>query len=62
MALLEVLVYDRVAYEANEVGDAAAAVHGDVGHLAVVSVEVNGLDEPSVDTYVVDLIVDGDEI
>lgn len=51
-----------MAYEANEVGDAAAAVHGDVGHLAVVSVEVNGLDEPSVDTYVVDLIVDGDEI
>lgn len=50
LAFLEVLVYDRVAYEANEVGDAAAGVYGGVGHLAMVLVEVDRFDELSVDT------------
>lgn len=62
MALWDVLVYDRVAYETNEVGDAAAGLHGDVGHLAVVLVELDRFDEPLVDTYVVDLVVDRDGI
>lgn len=51
-----------MAYETNEVGDAAAGLHGDVGHLAVVLVEVDRFDEPLVDTYVVDLVVDRDGI
>lgn len=52
---MEVLAYDRVAYEANEVG-----VPGDVGHLAKVLVEVDRLDEPSMGTYVVDSVVGED--
>lgn len=56
MALLEVWVYDRVAYEADEVG-----VPGNVENLAMALVEVDRMDEPSTNTYVVDLVV-GKEI
>ena len=52
MALLEVWVYDRVAYEADEVG-----VPGNVENLAMALVEVDRMDEPSTSTYVVDLVV-----
>lgn len=56
MALLEVWVYDRVAYEADEVG-----VPGNVEDLAMALMEVDRMDEPSTGTYVVDLVV-GKEI
>lgn len=56
MALLEVWVYDKVAYEADEVG-----VPGNVENLAMALVEVDRMDEPSTSTYVVDLVV-GKEI
>ena len=56
MALLEVWVYDRVAYEADEVG-----VPGNVEDQATALVEVDRMDEPSKGTYVVDLVV-GKEI
>jgi len=56
LALLEVWVYDRVAYEADEVG-----VPGNVENLAMALVEVDRMDEPSTSTYVVDLVV-GKEI
>ena len=58
MAFLEVLVYDRVAYKANEVGDAAAVVPGNVEHLAMVLGEVERIEEASMGTYVADLVVD----
>lgn len=47
-----------MAYEANEGGDAVGCVYEDVVHLAMVLVAVDRIDEPSVDTYVVDLVVD----
>lgn len=53
---MEVWVYDRVAYEADEVG-----VPGNVENLAMALVEVDRMDEPSTSTYVVDLVV-GKEI
>lgn len=55
---MEVLVYKRVAYEENEVGDNDVGVPGDVGHLAMVLMEVERIDAPSMGTYTVDLVVD----
>lgn len=52
---MEVLVYERVVYEAN-----AAAGMGNVGNLAMVhlAMEVDRIDESSVGTSVIDLVVD----
>lgn len=55
---MEVLVYDWVAYEANEVDDDDTGVLGDMGLLTMVWVEVDRIGEPSVGPYVVDLAVD----
>lgn len=56
---MEVLAYERVAYEENEVGDAAGGM-GNVGNLAMVhlAMEVDRIDESSMGTYVIDLVVD----
>lgn len=60
MALLEVLVYQGGVYEAYQVGAPADGVYGDVAHWAMVLVDVDRMDEPPVETYVVDLVVDRD--
>lgn len=56
MALWEVLVYNRVAYEGNECGDNEVGAPGRVGHLVLVEVERS--DKISMGTYMVDLAVD----
>lgn len=58
MAFLEVLVYNRVAYETNKCGDNDVGVPGHVRNLAVVLVEVERSDGTSMGTYIVDLVVD----
>lgn len=52
------MVFDRVADESTGVVSAVAAELGDVGYLAMVLVEVDEIEEPSMGNYVVDFFVE----